>query len=182
MIKRKHGTIVLISSMAGLLPLASAPSYSASKAAIKIFGEAMRSYLQSFQVQVCVVIPGYIDTPMTQLNKFPMPFKISAEQAAKIIIQGINNKKGLIVFPKVIYFLLKIISLFPYPLLDYINSKLPGKPSLNSTSLPHPGPSCEFERDEPHQTTAHLAVAEDSPLDSLSKLPARGKDRRSSSE
>ncbi len=131
MIKRKYGTIVLISSMAGLLPLASAPSYSASKAAIKTFGEAMRSYLKRFHVQICVVVPGYIDTPMTQVNKFPMPFKISAEQAAKIIIKGISNKKGLIVFPKIMYFILKIISLLPYPLLDYINSKLPGKPSIN---------------------------------------------------
>lgn len=131
MVQQKYGTIVMISSMAGLLPLASSPSYSASKAAIKVFGDAMRSYLKPFQVQVSVVIPGYIDTPMTKVNKFPMPMKISAEQAARIIIKGINNKKGLIIFPKIMYFILRIISLLPYPIIDYINSKMPGKAGLH---------------------------------------------------
>lgn len=131
MVKNKAGTIVLISSMAGLLGLASAPSYSASKAAIKVFGDALRSYLKQFQVKVCVVIPGYIDTPMTTVNNFPMPFKISAAQAAKIIIQGIEANKGIIVFPKITYLILKLINLLPYQLIDYINSKLPGKPSFD---------------------------------------------------
>lgn len=131
MIKRNHGTIVVIGSMAGLFPLSSAPSYSASKAAVKIFGEAMRGYLKQFQVQLCVVIPGYIETPMTKVNKFPMPFKISAEQAARIIIAGINSKKNLIAFPKLVYFILKLMSLLPNQLIDYINSKIPGKPAFD---------------------------------------------------
>ena len=131
MIQNKAGTIVLVSSMAGLLGLSSAPSYSASKAAVKVFGDAIRAYLKKFKVKVCVVIPGYIDTPMTIVNNFPMPFKIPVEQAAKIIIQGIETNKGLIVFPKITYFLLKLINLLPYQLIDYVNSKLPGKPSFD---------------------------------------------------
>lgn len=124
MIERKHGSIVIISSMAALIGLSSAPSYSASKAAVKTFGDGLRVYLKRFNLQVCVVVPGFIDTPMTKVNKFQMPFKISAYQAAKIIIQGINAKKGLIVFPKSMYFILRLINLLPYPLVDYINSKL----------------------------------------------------------
>jgi short-subunit dehydrogenase len=131
MIKNRSGTIVMISSMAGMLGLSSAPSYSASKAAIKIFGDALRGYLVQFNVQVCVVIPGYIDTPMTQVNKFLMPFKISASTAAQIIMNGINARKGLIVFPKLTYFMLKLMNLLPYQLVDYINSKLPGKPGFD---------------------------------------------------
>ncbi len=131
MIKNKSGTIVMISSMAGMLGIAGAPSYSASKAAIKIFGDALRGYLTQFNVQVCVVIPGYIDTPMTKVNKFPMPFKISASNAAQIIINGVNARKGLIIFPKLTYFVLKLMNLLPYQLLDYINSKLPGKPGFD---------------------------------------------------
>lgn len=131
MVKNKTGTIVLISSMAGLLGLASAPSYSASKAAIKAFGDALRAYLKQFQIKVCVVIAGYIDTPMTSVNNFPMPLKISAEQAARIIIQAIKANKGVIVFPKITYFILKLINLLPYKIIDYINAKLPGKPSFN---------------------------------------------------
>ena len=80
------------------------------------------------------MIPGYIDTPMTKVNNFPMPFMVSAELAAQIIIKGIENNKGLIVFPKIIYFALKLINLLPFQFVDYINSKLPGKPSLENKS------------------------------------------------
>jgi len=131
MIKNKMGTIVFISSMAGLIGLSSSPSYSASKAAIKSFADALRAYLKQFHVQVSLVIPGYVDTPMTEVNNFPMPFKISAELAAQIIIKGIEKNKGLIVFPKIIYFALKLLNLLPYRFIDYINSKLPGKPSFD---------------------------------------------------
>ena len=134
MIQNKCGTIVLISSMAGLIGLSSSPSYSASKAAVKSFGDSLRAYLKQFHVKTCVVIPGYIDTPMTKVNNFPMPFKISAELAAQIIIKGIENNKGLIVFPKIIYFVLKLINLLPFQFIDYMNSKLSGKPSLENKS------------------------------------------------
>ncbi|MGS9258911.1 SDR family NAD(P)-dependent oxidoreductase, partial [Salmonella enterica subsp. enterica serovar Infantis] len=80
-----------------------APSYSASKAAVKVFGDSLRSYLRKFSVKVCVVIPGYIDTPMTEVNKFPMPFKISATKAAKIITRNVAKNKGIITFPKLTY-------------------------------------------------------------------------------
>ncbi len=130
MVKNRSGTIVVISSMAGLLGLSSAPSYSASKAAIKCFGDGLRPYLKQFNVKVCVVIPGYVDTPMTQVNKFPMPLKISADKAAAIIIKGIENGSGIITFPKITYFILKLMNLLPYQLIDYINSKLPGKPAF----------------------------------------------------
>lgn len=127
LIEQKHGQIVLISSMAAMLGLSSAPSYSASKAAVKIFGDGMRAYLKQFNVKVNVVLPGYVDTPMTKVNKFPMPFKISANRAASIIVSGIAQNHGLIVFPKITYYFLKIVNLLPYQLIDYVNSKLPGK-------------------------------------------------------
>lgn len=127
LIKQKHGQIVLISSMAAMLGLSSAPSYSASKAAVKIFGDGIRAYLKQFNVKVNVVLPGYVDTPMTKVNKFPMPFKISSEKAATLIAKGIEQDKGLIVFPKITYYFLKIFNLLPYQLIDYINAKLPGK-------------------------------------------------------
>lgn len=132
MIANKEGMIVLISSMAGLIGLSSSPSYSASKAAIKSFGDSLRAYLKRFNVKVSVVIPGYIATPMTEVNNFPMPFIISAERAAEIIVSGLERNKGLIVFPKIMYFTLKLLSLVPYKILDYINSKLPGKPSFDN--------------------------------------------------
>lgn len=130
MVESKKGTIVLLSSMAGLIGLASSPSYSASKAAVKVFGDGLRAYLKQFNVKLCVCIPGYIDTPMTQVNKFPMPFKISAQVAAKLIIKDIERAKPIIAFPLIMYVMLKVASLLPSFILDYINSKLPAKAPL----------------------------------------------------
>lgn len=130
MIQKKSGNIVIISSMAGLLGLSSAPSYSASKGAARLFAEALKGYLKTYNVQVSTVIPGYIKTPMTAVNQFPMPFQISAEKAAHKIIHGVANNKGLIAFPIIMYFFLKLLNLLPGELISYINSKLPGKPAF----------------------------------------------------
>jgi len=130
MIKRNSGKLVIISSMAGLLALSSAPSYSASKSAVKVFGEALQGYLKRYKVGVSIVIPGYIDTPMTQVNNFPMPFKISASKAAAKIIKQVEQGRGVITFPIIMYIVLKLANLLPNSLLCYINSKIPGKPAF----------------------------------------------------
>ncbi len=130
MIQKKSGNIVIISSMAGLLGLSSAPSYSASKGAIRLFSDALNAYLKIYNVHVSTVIPGYITTPMTAVNQFPMPFTISAQKAAQKIIKNISKNKGLIAFPKIMYFSMKIMNLLPHRFISYINSKLPGKPAF----------------------------------------------------
>ena len=130
MIAKKSGSIVIISSMAGLIGLSSAPSYSASKACVRVFGDALRGYLKQYNVNVNVVIPGYIKTPMTDVNNFPMPFMISAKEAAGKIIKAVANNKGVLAFPIITYILLKCLSCLPNQLINYINSNLPGKPSF----------------------------------------------------
>ncbi|MEM6339324.1 MAG: SDR family NAD(P)-dependent oxidoreductase, partial [Pseudomonadota bacterium] len=87
MIRLRSGNIVIVSSMAGFLGLSSAPSYSASKGAARIFGQALQGYLKSYNVHVSTVIPGYIKTPMTEVNSFPMPFMTSADKAARKIVR-----------------------------------------------------------------------------------------------
>lgn len=131
MMKHRKGDIVILSSMAALMGLARSPAYSASKAAVKLFGDALRPIMKNYAVNVCVVIPGYVDTPMTQSIRYPMPLKISAEKAAKIIIKAVNKKKGVITLSWVIYLGLKLINLLPYQIIDYLNSKLHGRSSLN---------------------------------------------------
>lgn len=131
MIPRRHGHVVIISSMASMIGLSSAPAYSASKGAVRIFGEALSGYLKQYNIKLSVVIPGYINTPMTQKNDFPMPFIMSSAKAAKKIIRGINKGKNIIAFPFIMYILLKIIDfIVPSCVLIYVNSKLPGKPAL----------------------------------------------------
>lgn len=130
MIARRKGSIVIISSMAGLVGISSAPSYSASKACIRVFGEALRGYLKQYNVHTTVVIPGYIKTPMTDVNNFPMPFIISAKKAAKKIINAVDSNRGIVAFPTITYIILKCLSCLPNQLINYINSKIPGKPAF----------------------------------------------------
>ncbi|GAB4166064.1 MAG: SDR family NAD(P)-dependent oxidoreductase [Rickettsiaceae bacterium] len=133
MVERRSGQIAIVSSMAGFVGLASAPSYSASKGAVRLFSDALRGYLKPLGINVTTVIPGYIKTPMTKVNNFPMPFMISAEKAAQKIINGIGNGKEIIAFPWIMYLLMKVLSLLPSRVLTYINSKLPGKPAFEET-------------------------------------------------
>jgi short-subunit dehydrogenase len=127
MIENKNGTIGIISSLASMFPLSCAASYSSSKAAIKIFGESLRCYAKNYNVTISVIVPGFIDTPMTKKNNFYMPCKMSVEKATSIIISGLEKGQGLIVFPKIIYFILKLTNFLPYKIIDFINSKLLGK-------------------------------------------------------
>lgn len=130
MMARKKGNIVIVSSIAGMLGMSSSPSYSASKGAGKLFGDALRAYLRRYSVNVSVVLPGFIKTPMTSVNNFPMPFMTTPEKAARKIIRGVARKKGIIAFPLVMYFLMKFLNLLPYGITSWINSKLPGKPAF----------------------------------------------------
>jgi short-subunit dehydrogenase len=131
MISNKSGNIAIISSMAGMLGLSSAPSYSASKGAVRLFSDALNGYLKAYNVNVSTVIPGYIETPMTKVNNFPMPFMIDADKAAKKIITGIEKGKGVIAFPMIMYIFIKILNLLPSAVISYINARLPGKPAFD---------------------------------------------------
>lgn len=130
MIRKKSGNIAIVSSMAGFLGLSSAPSYSASKGAARLFSDALGGYLREHNVHVSTIIPGYISTPMTEVNNFPMPFKTSADKAAQKIINGIAKNKGVIAFPLIMYYSLRLAGLIPAGIMRYINSKLPGKPAF----------------------------------------------------
>ena len=130
MIKMRSGNIAIVSSMASIIGLSSAPSYSASKGAVRLLGEGLQGYLKRYNVFVTTIIPGYINTPMTNVNQFPMPFMISADKAAGKIVRAINKNKNIVAFPIIMFFLLKLLSILPSSLVSFINSKLPGKPSF----------------------------------------------------
>jgi len=130
MIERRSGNIVIVSSMAGFLGLSSAPSYSASKGAVRLFSEALRGYLRVWGVYVTTVIPGYVKTPMTSVNSFPMPFMTTAEEAAEKIVNAIAKNKDVIAFPFGMQFCMKLLTMMPSWLITLVNSKLPGKPAF----------------------------------------------------
>jgi short-subunit dehydrogenase len=104
--------IVGISSMSTYVGFPRAEAYGASKAAMAYFLDALRADVQK-QVDICVVYPGFVETPLTKSNDFPMPTMVSAEFAAKNIISKLRNRPRKIVFPLRLHFLLKLASKFP---------------------------------------------------------------------
>jgi len=97
--KRKHGQLALVSSIAGFRGLPSAPAYSASKATVKAYGEALHGVLARDRVGVSVICPGFVKSRITDKNAFSMPLIISAPKAARKIRKGLEKNQLLIAFP-----------------------------------------------------------------------------------
>ena len=111
---KKNGQISIISSVAGYRGLPAAGAYYASKSALISFAESLHFEMKRKNVRVTLVSPGFIKTPMTDQNDFPMPFIKSADYAAERIYLGLIKKKGFeIHFPKIFTFMMKIIQLLP---------------------------------------------------------------------
>jgi short-subunit dehydrogenase len=97
--QRKQGQIVFISSLAAYFGLPITPSYCASKAAIKVYGEGLRGWLAPEGIKVNVVMPGYVESPMCEAMPGPKPFMWSPNKAAKVIKRGLAKNKARISFP-----------------------------------------------------------------------------------
>jgi len=112
--EKKNGQISIISSVAGYRGLPAAGAYCASKAALTSFAESLNFNMQMKNVRVSLVSPGFIKTPMTDQNDFPMPMIKSPEFAANEIYKGLTVKKGFeIHFPKVFTYFLKFLQILP---------------------------------------------------------------------
>ena len=111
---KKSGQISIISSVAGYRGLPAAGAYCASKSALTSFTESLYFEMKRINVRVSLISPGFIKTPMTDKNDFPMPMIKSPEFAAEKIYNGlIKNKSFEIHFPKIFTFIMKVIQLLP---------------------------------------------------------------------
>jgi short-subunit dehydrogenase len=126
---RKRGQIALISSLAGYRGLPSAPSYSASKGAVRLYGEGLRGVLAKDHIGVTVVTPGYIRTPMTEVNDFPMPLLMDTDKAAAIIKNRLTKNPSRLAFPWLLYVVTQCLASLPPWLTDPLFAKLPAKPA-----------------------------------------------------
>lgn len=124
---RKSGQIAVISSLAGYRGLPSAPAYSGSKNAIRAWGEALRGWLAPEGIEVNVVCPGFVASRITEKNKFPMPFFMQADKAAKIIAKGLSKNKGRITFPFPLAFASWLTGAMPSFIADVVLTRLPKK-------------------------------------------------------
>lgn len=127
--KRRSGQIVLMGSMAGFRGLPSAVAYSVSKNAVRAYAEALRPLLKKDGVRVNVICPGFIRTPLTDVNTFPMPFLMEPEEAAAKMKKGIEADKAVIAFPWQMHLIMRLlVTMLPRCVGDYLVSKAPKKP------------------------------------------------------
>ena len=113
MLARRHGQIAVVASLAGLVGLPGAAAYAASKAALIRMGEALQPELRAAGIELSIVAPGFVDTPLTRLNDFPMPFLLSLEAAVDRIERGLERRRPLIAFPWPMVVALKLLALLP---------------------------------------------------------------------
>jgi short-subunit dehydrogenase len=115
---------VAVGSSAAYLPLSRAEAYGASKAAIEYMIRTLRIDLYREQIDVSLVCPGFVKTPLTDRNEFPMPFRLSVEEASNRIRRGIEKRRLEIHFPKRFTFILKALSLIPEALLIRLSQRM----------------------------------------------------------
>jgi short-subunit dehydrogenase len=125
---RGSGTLVGISSIAGFRGIPGSGAYSASKAAATAYLESLRVELSSSGVNVLTVCPGYIKTPMTDVNPFYMPFLMDADRAARSIRKAIIKKKRFHVLPWQMSLVGFFLRLMPRYLYDSLMRRAPRKP------------------------------------------------------
>lgn len=121
------GQIALVSSLAGFRGWPSSPAYSASKGAVRFYGEALRGALRRTNIKVNVICPGFVTSRITDQNDFPMPLKMEANKAAGIIARGLSKNKGRICFPLPMHFMSWFIGVLPDALAQKLLAIAPAK-------------------------------------------------------
>ena len=122
--EKKNGQISIISSVAGYRGLPAAGAYCASKAALTSYAESLNFDMKMKNVRVSLISPGFIKTPMTDQNDFPMPMIKSPEFAANEIFKGLTEKKSFeIHFPKAFTYFLKFLQILPSSIYFKLVSK-----------------------------------------------------------
>jgi len=124
---RGNGRLVGIASVAGIRGLPGHAAYCASKAAVISYCEALRGELRGTGVQVITIAPGYVDTPLTRKNRYPMPFLMSAATFADKAFQSITAGDSYRVIPWQMGIVSRLMRLIPNVLWDRILARQPRK-------------------------------------------------------
>ncbi|HKI63685.1 MAG TPA: SDR family oxidoreductase [Burkholderiales bacterium] len=122
------GTLCGVASVSGFRGLAGAGAYCASKAATITLMESLRVDLRGSGVSAVTICPGYVDTPLTRVNRYRMPFLLSADEAARRIARAIAAKRRLAVIPWQMALLSYPLRALPGWLYDRLAARAPRKP------------------------------------------------------
>jgi len=131
MLKRKSGQIAGVSSMAAFKGLPGESGYCATKAALNTYLEGLRIQTRAHGIAVTTICPGFVQTPMTAVNEFHMPFVISADRAADRILHAIRKRKKTQSFPRRMRWLMRLLAWLPDWLLAQVMANYNEKPPMN---------------------------------------------------
>ena len=118
--KRGNGRIAIVASVAGYRGLPNAAAYGSSKAALINLVESVRVQMERLGVQITIINPGFVDTRLTEVNSFPMPFMLAVEPASRRIVDGLIAGKYEIAFPRRLAWPLKILRVLPHAVFFWI--------------------------------------------------------------
>ena len=124
---RKTGRIAVMASLAGFRGMPGAPAYCASKGAVRMWGEGIRGWLARDGISVSVICPGFVATPMTKPNRFPMPFLMQPARAAGIMRRGIDAGRARIAYPWPMAAAVWLLAALPPGWIDPLLAKAPKK-------------------------------------------------------
>ncbi len=116
--------VALVGSVAWLLPFSRSEAYGASKAALAFFARSLAVDLAKRQIHISLIQPGFVETPLTARNDFPMPMMVTAEQASKHIRKKLAHGASEIAFPPLFARLLKTTALLPVGLQKWLCRKM----------------------------------------------------------
>ena len=128
----QRGCIAAIASIAAFVPGPGAATYCAAKAALDRWAIATAPTARNLGIQITSVCPGYVRTPLTASNRFPMPGLMDVGPAAEIILRGLAAGKRRVVFPWWVALLARIVGSLPPAISTWILSRPPGKQKLPS--------------------------------------------------
>lgn len=126
----KRGTLVCVASVAGLRGIPGSGAYSASKGAAIRWTESLRAELHGSGVAVVCICPGYVDTPLTRVNRFRMPFLLSADEFAARMVKAVAAKRRFAVIPWQMALVSLALRLLPGWLYDRLGARAPRKPKV----------------------------------------------------
>lgn len=130
MTKRGRGQLALMSSLAAFKAFPGAPSYCAAKAAVRYYGEGLRGVMKPSGIEVSVICPGHVRSPMTDINEFRMPFLMDTDKAARLIKRRLAKGRARIAFPLPTYLAARLLGCLPTWLTDPLLARAPRKAPL----------------------------------------------------
>lgn len=134
MLRRGSGQLAAVSSLAGYISLPGESGYCASKAAVNAYLAGLRSHLRGRGVSVTTLCPGFVATPMTAANDFPMPGLLTAEEAARLMLRAILRRRPVYNFPVRTALLTRLLATLP----EWVVTRLMTR--YNEAAARHAGP------------------------------------------